>query len=1370
MKQCVVVLGMHRSGTSVLSGLISLQGFYLGADEMPVREDNPMGFFENMKIYHLNQSILDDYNASWDNYNFIFDNISPSNLYQYEVKARKIIKEEFGLVNKIFIKDPRMCLLFPLWDKVLKELGFDIKIVLAYRSPMEVASSLKSRNDIATEKSILMWSHYFFQAEKNSRDYRRMIVHYANDFQNIDEFFILLAEFLNISPTESMKKGARKLYSPKLKHYNLQFNNISDEIPRYLKDFIIILHERKLNESKEKLNDIIDEFYFSQDLYLYSNENKKKIISDLNDEVIDLKNESATRLKNIEKYKQKIEIVKKTYCRNITLIKDNLSKVESNLSKVESNLSKIESNLSEEEKSLLIANEVFLKIYANKNWNKKLGRTIRGNNYFKIKYFLLPLIKKSSKNFLKNKIEIVESGLFSSLYYLTKNPDVWEKKIDPLTHYCQHGWKEGRNPGANFNTQDYLSMYEDVVQSGINPLLHYIQFGVKEGRRPSKFISPQENDSYTSKNKKSFFYLAKKGVSEGRIDSFDNGYVSGYFLSKNSIPIINVNNISINNIEREENSSRFRSKISNLVSNKVKIELLSLDEDHLVLLDKKTFNKNWFNIEKYADLERAKDISNNKKSVAITVWEGAHNPIGRAKVLYDIVKTKRPAIIFAYIFGDFGDTLWEPLRSSGVDIVLIPYQERHAYHEYIQRRNIKFNTVWICKHRLHSFELASMISKLKTACILDMDDNEDVFIASKPSEFKPYGIFSKNKSDYYLDKMLVRSVASSSLLNRYGGMLVRHARKEYLINTNNRKIKNKTAVFIGTIRPHKNISELVNAVSYFNDISEQKISLAIGGDFNPSSLKQKLSTQHTIILDKVSSDDLFDILSKYDVLITGFPSSDAKSEEINKYQITSKIGDGLSVGCPVLTPFSPSVMDLYDIPGLFIFTQENFNDKLQEALEYKHSISLPKEFSFEYCYKTFEKLENKAKKKVVANDIFMFEALYNSVFEIKSKKKNLVLIWKQHDAGIYGRRIDHIARYYKRKHPDYNVTVIEAMNHAQIKETTASMVQFDNSTSTVNEILYQKLYNYNLEGVNYRLIPFDNINSWNLFEEKIKNFLTTENIYPYNSVIILFPLHQVFNKISSLFEGYKIIVDLVDNQIKWITTPEKRVQGLKQYHDLISIADEVVSNSSENLKYFTAINFFEKKTPCVISNWYTLPRSISFQREVDKNTVNLIYSGNMNDRIDWELLKDICKLVSKYNGYLHIVGSSIRKSDQMKVLLSCSSCVYHGVIKETQLLRLLQHIDVAVMPHIEDSISKFMDPIKLKMYEKLGITTITSKLPTLPTDNPLIIVTESTDVFLDKLNSFLKNCKNNKIVSFNENYFDKTGESYVRLIDNLLKE
>ena len=56
--------------------------------------------------------------------------------------------------------------------------------------------------------------------------------------------------------------------------------------------------------------------------------------------------------------------------------------------------------------------------------------------------------------------------------------------INPLTHFHQSGWKEGRLPSLNFDPQQYLQAYPDVAAQHINPLTHFLQFGMNEGRSP----------------------------------------------------------------------------------------------------------------------------------------------------------------------------------------------------------------------------------------------------------------------------------------------------------------------------------------------------------------------------------------------------------------------------------------------------------------------------------------------------------------------------------------------------------------------------------------------------------------------------------------------------------------------------------------------------------------------------------------------------------------------------------------------------------------------------------------------------------------------------------------------------------------------
>jgi hypothetical protein len=79
-----------------------------------------------------------------------------------------------------------------------------------------------------------------------------------------------------------------------------------------------------------------------------------------------------------------------------------------------------------------------------------------------------------------------ESGLFDSTWYLATYPDVRASGIDPLTHFCVHGWREGRNPSFYFDTEWYLKKHPAARQTGRNPLVHYLRFGEPADCSPSE--------------------------------------------------------------------------------------------------------------------------------------------------------------------------------------------------------------------------------------------------------------------------------------------------------------------------------------------------------------------------------------------------------------------------------------------------------------------------------------------------------------------------------------------------------------------------------------------------------------------------------------------------------------------------------------------------------------------------------------------------------------------------------------------------------------------------------------------------------------------------------------------------------------------
>ena len=104
------------------------------------------------------------------------------------------------------------------------------------------------------------------------------------------------------------------------------------------------------------------------------------------------------------------------------------------------------------------------------SWSYRIGRLFTYP-------FSIPL---EFYKFIRDYNLIKKSGLFDSEYYLLQNEDVKRVKMNPIKHYLQFGWREGRNPSVEFDGNEYLNKRPDVQVAGICPLVHYIKFGKEE--------------------------------------------------------------------------------------------------------------------------------------------------------------------------------------------------------------------------------------------------------------------------------------------------------------------------------------------------------------------------------------------------------------------------------------------------------------------------------------------------------------------------------------------------------------------------------------------------------------------------------------------------------------------------------------------------------------------------------------------------------------------------------------------------------------------------------------------------------------------------------------------------------------------------
>ena len=170
----IIIFGMHRSGTSPLARIINLMGAYLGleGDLMEPQTDNPKGFWERRDVYALHQDILRSGGADWHTVNeFDLGQLSPEQRTAAAQRVRKIVSD-LDTSRPWVVKDPRICLLFPVWREFL-EVPVCVHI---YRHPIEVARSLQTRNGFPLQLGIALWEQYHLAALTNTHGLPRLLV------------------------------------------------------------------------------------------------------------------------------------------------------------------------------------------------------------------------------------------------------------------------------------------------------------------------------------------------------------------------------------------------------------------------------------------------------------------------------------------------------------------------------------------------------------------------------------------------------------------------------------------------------------------------------------------------------------------------------------------------------------------------------------------------------------------------------------------------------------------------------------------------------------------------------------------------------------------------------------------------------------------------------------------------------------------------------------------------------------------------------------------------------------------------------------------------------------------------------------------
>ncbi len=371
-------------------------------------------------------------------------------------------------------------------------------------------------------------------------------------------------------------------------------------------------------------------------------------------------------------------------------------------------------------------------------------------------------------------------------------------------------------------------------------------------------------------------------------------------------------------------------------------ELSRLLHDNIILTRKK--------------YRRERDAS-SRMDIAVCGWGLGHNPAGRVYTLAKLYEKFSNVNIIGSIFPAYGYDIWEPIRSTEIPKYYFVVNNPTQFLEQALKLVIAhpYDLVHLSKPRAPNIIFGLLYKLIWDAMILvDVDDEETSFVDSCSS----INIEDYLKSESGLPPLadIIGSdwtrlgvalsasfdgitVANSALQERYGGVIIRHARDEQNFNPskklqeqNRKKFEiprdKKVVLFFGTARKHKGLVDTIQVLKHLNC---RDLMYVIVGEFSDTRLKQELQAIEGVALKFIGNQpfkDIPDIVSIGDLcILLQDPNSPAAL-----YQTPAKLSDALGMGLKVLAESTPGLADLAELGAFNIVTRDTLLGVLKQSI------------------------------------------------------------------------------------------------------------------------------------------------------------------------------------------------------------------------------------------------------------------------------------------------------------------------------------------------------------------------------------------------------------------------------------------------------
>jgi glycosyltransferase involved in cell wall biosynthesis len=538
-KRIIVVLGMHRSGTSALTRGLEALGVGLGTHLNPANFANPKGYWEDEDVMALNEGLLRRLGSAYDGLALISPDILLSDDYaDLREEARMLLQRKLGGVSTWAFKDPRTARLLPFWQKVFSDLGLHHSYVISVRHPISVAQSLAQRDGFAPVKSYYLWLEHLLGALTETRGCPRVVVDYDALLSQPDVELARIADALQLPrPGKAeLDAYAHDFLDTDLRHTRYsEADLVADaDIPQSVTRLYALLrrlagHGEAVPESELgttlseamaqwrsliSLLRLVSKLDADMTVQRQTGHLQNEEIAGLRRQLLASEEERNNARNSIEAYQRDISGYEKQAARFVAEIKDDhrrLALLDAEIAR----LSIAAANETEEKEKLQQSTQALQDslrtlhrehraavqeleaIKASRSW--RIGRTITRLNPRNALGPHPPQQPESDVTLWASRPDLPPD--FDPQIYSELNPDVAAAGMNPITHYLEFGISEGRpyKKGATldntptptqaqaseddeFDAEYYVANNPDVAHAGVDPYQHYLAHGKAEGR------------------------------------------------------------------------------------------------------------------------------------------------------------------------------------------------------------------------------------------------------------------------------------------------------------------------------------------------------------------------------------------------------------------------------------------------------------------------------------------------------------------------------------------------------------------------------------------------------------------------------------------------------------------------------------------------------------------------------------------------------------------------------------------------------------------------------------------------------------------------------------------------------------------------